>query len=106
MADGGPGMGPIGVKAHLAPFLPRHPPAPDGSGAVSAAPHGSASILPIAYLYIRLMGSVGLKRASETAILSANYLAQRLEPYFPVLYRNAQGRVAHECIIDPRQIQG
>jgi glycine dehydrogenase len=104
---GGPGMGPIGVKAHLAPFLPRHPlhdaaPAAREVGAVSAAPQGSPSILPIAYLYIRLMGSAGLKRASEIAILSANYVAQRLEPHFPVLYRNARGRVAHECIIDPR----
>jgi glycine dehydrogenase len=98
---GGPGAGPIGVKAHLAPFLPCHPLA-GGEGAVSAAPHGSASILPIAYTYIRLMGSAGLKRASEIAILSANYIAQRLQPHFPVLYRNAKGRVAHECIIDPR----
>jgi glycine dehydrogenase len=92
---GGPGAGPIGVKAHLAPFLPR----------VSAAPYGSASILPIAYAYIRLMGSAGLKRASEIAILSANYIAQRLDPHFPVLYRNAKGRVAHECIIDPRKFK-
>jgi glycine dehydrogenase len=98
---GGPGAGPIGVKAHLAPFLPCHPLA-GGEGAVSAAPHGSASILPIAYTYVRLMGSAGLKRASEIAILSANYIAQRLQPHFPVLYRNAKGRVAHECIIDPR----
>ncbi len=92
---GGPGAGPIGVKAHLAPFLPR----------VSAAPYGSACILPIAYAYIRLMGSAGLKRASEIAILSANYIAQRLDPHFPVLYRNAKGRVAHECIIDPRKFK-
>ncbi|MGA2188954.1 MAG: aminomethyl-transferring glycine dehydrogenase [Steroidobacteraceae bacterium] len=89
---GGPGAGPIGVKAHLAPFLPR----------VSAAPQGSAGILPIAYAYIRLMGGAGLTRASEIAILSANYIAQRLDPHFAVLYRNARGRVAHECIIDPR----
>jgi glycine dehydrogenase len=103
---GGPGMGPIGVKAHLIPFLPAHPLAQagikGGVGPVSAAPYGSASILPIAYAYIRLMGSAGLKRASEIAILSANYMAQRLEPSFPVLYRNARGRVAHECIVDPR----
>jgi glycine dehydrogenase len=100
---GGPGAGPIGVRAHLAPFLPRHPlAAAGGAGAVSAAPHGSASILPIAYMYIRLMGGAGLKRASEIAILSANYLAERLAPHFPVLYRNARGRVAHECIVDPR----
>jgi glycine dehydrogenase len=94
---GGPGMGPIGVKAHLAPFLPGHP-----QGAVSAAPFGSPSILPIAYMYIRLMGSAGLTRASEIAILSANYVARRLEGHFEVLYRNATGRVAHECIIDTR----
>jgi len=83
------------VKAHLAPFLPR----------VSAAPYGSACILPIAYAYIRLMGSAGLKRASEIAILSANYIAQRLDPHFPVLYRSTKGRVAHECIIDPRKFK-
>ena len=104
---GGPGMGPIGVKAHLAPFLPRHPldsthGAGIGAGAVSAAAHGSASILPIAYTYIRLMGGAGLKRASEIAILSANYVARRLEQHFAVLYRNTHARVAHECIIDPR----
>ncbi|MDP8986120.1 MAG: aminomethyl-transferring glycine dehydrogenase [Pseudomonadota bacterium] len=102
---GGPGMGPIAAKAHLAPFLPRHPldigPGV-GTGAVSAAPYGSASILPIAYTYIRLMGSAGLKRASEIAIVSANYVAARLEAHFSVLYRNHNGRVAHECIVDPR----
>jgi len=97
---GGPGVGPVGVKAHLAPFLPTHPLA--GIGAVSAAPWGSASILPIAYMYIRLMGSAGLRHASEIAILSANYVAERLHADFPVLYRNARGRVAHECILDPR----
>jgi len=100
-------VGPIGVKAHLAAFLPRHPldvthAAGIGAGAVSAAAHGSASILPIAYTYIRLMGGAGLKRASEIAILSANYIARRLEQHFPVLYRNTHARVAHECIIDPR----
>ena len=102
---GGPGAGPIGVKAHLAPYLPGHPFGTTGRdrGAVSAAPRGSASILPIAYMYIRLMGSDGLRRASEIAILSANYLARRLDAGFPVLYRNAKGRVAHECIIDPRR---
>jgi glycine dehydrogenase len=100
---GGPGVGPIGVKAHLAPFLPHHPlDTAAVTGAVAAAPHGSASILPIAYMYIRLMGAAGLKRASEIAILSANYVAQRLHPHFAVLYRNGRGRVAHECIIDPR----
>jgi glycine dehydrogenase len=106
---GGPGMGPIGVKAHLAPFLPGHPlnaagvrATGKGAGAVSAAPFGSPSILPIAYMYIRMMGSAGLRRASEIAILSANYVARRLEGHFEVLYRNATGRVAHECIIDTR----
>jgi glycine dehydrogenase len=102
---GGPGMGPIGVKSHLAPFLPGHPELDRGKsavGPVSAAPYGSASILPISYLYILMMGAEGLKRASEVAILSANYIAHRLAPHFPVLYRNPQGRVAHECIVDPR----
>ncbi len=102
---GGPGMGPIGVKSHLAPFLPGHPVLDGGTtpvGPVSAAPYGSASILPISFAYIRMMGSEGLKRATEVAILNANYIARRLEPHFPVLYKNEQGRVAHECIIDPR----
>ncbi|OJU29069.1 MAG: glycine dehydrogenase (aminomethyl-transferring) [Nitrobacter sp. 62-13] len=106
---GGPGMGPIGVKAHLAPFLPGHP-ATDGAtpsavGPVSAAPFGSASILTISYIYILMMGSEGLTRATEVAILNANYIAQRLDPHFPVLYRNVKGRVAHECIIDPRALK-
>jgi glycine dehydrogenase len=103
---GGPGMGPIGVKAHLAPFLPGHPLA-DGVtrcavGPVSAAPFGSASILTISYIYILLMGGEGLTRATEIAILNANYIAKKLDSFFPVLYKNAKGRVAHECIIDPR----
>ena len=101
---GGPGMGPIAVKAHLAPFLPGHP-ADDSrslAGPVSAAPHGSASILTISYLYILMMGGEGLKRATEVAILNANYIAARLNAHFPILYRNAKGRVAHECIVDPR----
>jgi glycine dehydrogenase len=103
---GGPGMGPIGVKAHLAPYLPGHP-TTDGAtaravGPVSAAPFGSASILTISYLYILMMGGEGLTRATEIAILNANYIAGRLQPHFPVLYRNAKGRVAHECIVDPR----
>jgi glycine dehydrogenase len=102
---GGPGVGPIGVKAHLAPFLPGHPVLDGGKapvGPVSAAPHGSASILPISYAYILMMGSEGLQYATEVAILSANYIAARLDPHFPVLYKNENGRVAHECIIDPR----
>lgn len=105
---GGPGMGPIGVKAHLAPFLPGHPFLDGGLapvGPVSAAPFGSASILPISYMYILMMGGAGLQRATEVAILNANYVAARLQDHFPVLYRNAQGRVAHECIIDPRPLK-
>jgi glycine dehydrogenase len=106
---GGPGMGPIGVRAHLAPFLPGHP-ATDGAkpsaiGPVSAAPFGSASILTISYIYILMMGGEGLTRATEIAILNANYIAARLQPHFPVLYRNAKGRIAHECIVDPRPIK-
>jgi glycine dehydrogenase len=107
---GGPGMGPIGVKAHLAPFLPGHPAngsaRPSPVGPVSAAPFGSASILTISYIYILMMGGQGLTRATEIAILNANYIAARLDPHFPVLYRNAKGRVAHECIIDPRPLKG
>ena len=104
---GGPGMGPIGVKAHLAPFLPGHPSTDGGTpaGSVSAAPFGSASILTISYVYILMMGGEGLTRATETAILNANYIAARLDPHFPVLYRNAKGRVAHECIVDPRPLK-
>jgi glycine dehydrogenase len=105
---GGPGMGPIGVKAHLAPFLPGHPVGdggPQAVGPVSAAPFGSASILTISYIYILMMGGEGLTRATEIAILNANYIAIRLDPHFPVLYRNARGRVAHECIVDPRPLK-
>jgi glycine dehydrogenase len=107
---GGPGMGPIGVKAHLAPFLPNHAVVSiEGTGvnngAVSAAPWGSASILPISYMYIKMMGSAGLKKATEVAILNANYLANRLEGHFEVLYRGRNGRVAHECIIDLRPLK-
>ncbi len=98
---GGPGMGPIGVKAHLAPFLP----GADGQGAVSAAPWGSASILPISWMYITLLGGSGLRRASEAAILNANYIAARLAGHYPVLYTGAHGRVAHECILDIRAIK-
>ncbi|WP_310183258.1 aminomethyl-transferring glycine dehydrogenase [Mesorhizobium sp. BE184] len=101
---GGPGVGPIGVKAHLKPYLPGH--VTEGSAhAVSAAPFGSASILPITWMYIRMMGASGLKQATETAILSANYLVARLEAYFPVLYKGASGRVAHECILDTRVLK-
>jgi glycine dehydrogenase len=104
---GGPGVGPVGVKAHLAPFLPGHPLAASTSGVVgpvSAAPYGSAGILPISWVYIALMGASGLREATTTAILSANYIATRLNDAFPVLYTNERGRVAHECIIDVRPI--
>ncbi|WP_031499190.1 aminomethyl-transferring glycine dehydrogenase [Bryobacter aggregatus] len=105
---GGPGMGPIGVKAHLTPFLPGHPFLDGGQapvGPVSAAPFGSSSILPISYVYILLMGGEGLQKATEVAILNANYIASRLSDSFPVLYRNHNGRVAHECIVDPRSLK-
>jgi glycine cleavage system P protein (glycine dehydrogenase) len=106
---GGPGMGPIGVKSHLARFLPGHPSTDDGVahaiGPVSAAPYGSASILTISYIYMLLMGGDGLRQASEIAILNANYIAARLEAHYPVLYRNVRGRVAHECIVDPRALK-
>ncbi|MGA9694601.1 MAG: aminomethyl-transferring glycine dehydrogenase, partial [Pseudonocardiaceae bacterium] len=114
---GGPGVGPIGVRAHLAPFLPGHPEtAPDAAvGPVSAAPWGSASILPISWAYIRMMGADGLRRATLTAVAAANYIARRLEPHFPVLYTGScadgstpqaglAGLVAHECILDLRPI--
>ncbi|MGG5823684.1 aminomethyl-transferring glycine dehydrogenase [Falsiroseomonas sp. HW251] len=107
---GGPGVGPIGVAAHLAPHLPNHPllaeagPA-TGFGPVSAAPFGSASILPISYAYIRMMGAEGLTRATQVAILNANYVAQKLAPHFPILYRGVGGMVAHECILDCRGFQ-
>jgi glycine dehydrogenase len=102
---GGPGVGPIGVRSHLAPFLPGHP-LLDGQpvGAVSAAPYGSAGILPIPWMYIEMMGGQGLTTATTIAILAANYIAERLDPHFPVLYRGANGRVAHECILDLRPI--
>ncbi|MCB9688522.1 MAG: aminomethyl-transferring glycine dehydrogenase [Alphaproteobacteria bacterium] len=103
---GGPGMGPIGVRAHLAPFLPGHPVVAQAGrtdlGPVSAAPWGSPSILPISWAYIRMLGGEGLKRATEVAILNANYLATLLDEHFPVLYKGANGRVAHECILDLR----
>ncbi|MBI4377445.1 MAG: aminomethyl-transferring glycine dehydrogenase [Elusimicrobia bacterium] len=103
---GGPGMGPIAVSAALAPFLPRHPLSRDGkAGAVSAAPWGSASILPISWSYIVQMGGEGLKRASEIAILNANYVAHRLSGHYPVLFTGRKGRVAHECILDLRPLK-
>jgi glycine dehydrogenase len=101
---GGPGVGPIGVKAHLKPYLPGHV-AEGTTRAVSAAPFGSASILPITWMYIRMMGAAGLKQATETAILSANYMASRLEAHYPVLYKGRGGRVAHECILDTRVLK-
>ena len=106
---GGPGVGPIGVKAHLAPYLPSHPFAddrnPDAIGPVSAAPFGSAGILCISWAYIALMGAPGLTQATKVAIASANYIATRLQGYYPVLYKGKSGRVAHECIIDLRQFK-
>ena len=104
---GGPGVGPVAVRAHLAPFLPGDPLAPIGSqpvGPVSAAPFGSASILPISWVYIALMGAEGLRQATADAILAANYVARRLSDRFPVLYAGRDGFVAHECILDIRGI--
>ncbi|WP_336068471.1 aminomethyl-transferring glycine dehydrogenase [Nitratireductor rhodophyticola] len=98
---GGPGVGPIGVKAHLKPFVPGHV-ALGSSHAVAAAPYGSASILPITWMYIRMMGGDGLKRATEMAILNANYIAHSLKEHYPVLYKGRNDRVAHECILDTR----
>jgi glycine dehydrogenase len=108
---GGPGVGPIGVKAHLEPFLPGHPlvndqaGSRDGNGAVSAAPWGSAGVLSISWAYIALMGGPGLEKATEVAILSANYIAARLADHYPVLYKGSNGLVAHECILDLRDIK-
>jgi glycine dehydrogenase len=111
---GGPGVGPVAARSHLAPFLPGHPYAPEspasgrypqpGGRPVSSAPYGSASILPITWAYIRMMGAEGLRAASLTAIASANYIARRLDEYFPVLYAGDNGMVAHECILDLRGI--
>ena len=103
---GGPGVGPVAVRSHLAPFLPGHPYAPElpQGHPVSSAPYGSASILPISWAYIRMMGAEGLRAASLTAIASANYIARRLDEYFPVLYTGENGMVAHECILDLRGI--
>ncbi|OEJ37986.1 glycine dehydrogenase (aminomethyl-transferring) [Streptomyces agglomeratus] len=106
---GGPGVGPVGVRAHLAPYLPNHPLQPTagpetGVGPISAAPWGSAGILPISWAYVRLMGGEGLKRATQVAVLAANYIAKRLEPHYPVLYTGPNGLVAHEAIIDLRPL--
>ncbi len=108
---GGPGMGPIAVASHLAPHLPGHPCWPEDvgrvpNGTVGAAPFGSASILAISWMYLRMMGPRGIRRASELAILNANYIAARLKGYFPVLYSGSNGRVAHECILDLRALKG
>jgi len=110
---GGPGMGPIGVMAHLIPFLPGHvvvemhedKPEPNRVGAIAAAPWGSASILPISWMYIAMMGGEGLTQATQVAILNANYIAKRLEGHYPVLYKGEAGLVAHECILDLRQFK-
>jgi glycine dehydrogenase len=106
---GGPGMGPIGVMPHLVPFLPGHSvvqmEGEQGIGAVSAAPWGSASILTISWMYIAMMGSAGLTEATKVAILNANYIARRLEPYYPILYKGKAGLVAHECILDLRSLK-
>ncbi len=106
---GGPGIGPVGVRAHLRPFLPNHPLQPaagpsSGPGPVSAAPWGSAGILPISWAYIRLMGPDGLRQATQVALLNANYIAKRLADHYPVLYTGRNGLVAHECILDLRAI--
>lgn len=106
---GGPGVGPVAVRAHLAPFLPSHAQHPEeakrsGIGPISAAPYGSAGILPISWAYVRMMGAEGLTRATAVAVLAANYVAARLDPYFPVLHRGENGLVAHECILDVRGI--
>src|SRR5690606_644807 len=106
---GGPGVGPVAVREHLAPYLPNHPlraeAGPDsGPGPVSAAPWGNAGVLPISWVYLRLMGAEGLRRATAVAVLAANYVAQRLAPHYPVLYTGPDGLVAHECIVDLRRI--
>ncbi|MBO9496678.1 aminomethyl-transferring glycine dehydrogenase [Thalassotalea sp. G20_0] len=107
---GGPGMGPIGVKSHLAPYLPNHSISPveghnEGIGAVSAAPYGSSSILPISWMYITMLGSLGLRESTELAILHANYMAKRLGDHYPILYQGRNNHVAHECILDIRPIK-
>ncbi len=106
---GGPGVGPVAAKSHLAPFLPGHPVVPEcgppGGPTISAAPWGSAGILPISWVYITLMGALGLRRATQMAILNANYVARRLDPHYPVLYTGPGGLVAHECIVDLRPLK-
>jgi glycine dehydrogenase len=106
---GGPGVGPIAVATHLLPYLPGHPFASCGGekgiGAISASPFGSAGILPISWMYLRMMGSDGLRHASSIAMLSANYIAHRLNPFYPVLFKGLQGLVAHECILDLRPLK-
>src|SRR5690606_27471961 len=111
---GGPGIGPVAAKAHLAPHLPSHPLAQRSThaggfefagGPVSAAPYGSAGILPISWSYVRMMGAEGLRDATAAAVLSANYIAARLGEHFPVLYTGEGGRVAHECILDLRPLK-
>ena len=110
---GGPGMGPIGLKAHLAPFMANHAVAAideahhvnAGQGAVSAAPFGSASILTISWMYLAMLGGEGVKKATQVAILNANYVARKLDAHYPVLYVGKNGRVAHECILDIRPIK-
>ncbi|MFM6975072.1 MAG: glycine dehydrogenase, partial [Agromyces sp.] len=110
---GGPGVGPVAAKAHLAPYLPGHPMAQradhgefvHAGGPVSAAPYGSAGVLPISWAYVRMMGASGLRDATAAAVLSANYIAKRLEEHYPVLYTGDNGRVAHECILDLRPLK-
>jgi glycine dehydrogenase len=103
---GGPGVGPVACRAHLAPYLPGHPMGGPRTevGPVSAAPYGSAGILPISWAYVQLMGADGLRRATESAVLAANYVARRLAPYYPILYTGRGDLVAHECIVDIREI--
>ncbi len=104
---GGPGVGPVAARAHLAPFLPGHPElsgSGQAAGPVAAAPYGSAGILPISWAYIKMMGPDGLRRATQVAILAANYVARRLDEHFPVLYTGRGGLVAHECILDLRPV--
>ncbi|MUG03752.1 glycine dehydrogenase (aminomethyl-transferring), partial [Bacillus tequilensis] len=111
---GGPGIGPVAAKAHLAPYLPGHPQAQKSEhaggfvfegGPVSGAPYGSAGVLPISWAYVRMMGAEGLRSATAAAVLSANYIALRLRDHFPVLYTGENGRVAHECILDLRPLK-